>query len=239
MPTARGRLIACILAFTGAILAHSPSLLAIGYGALIVSIVVAAVLRAHIKFLAIIVLPLAAMALTVWPLVIGAPPGKPAGSDPSGAVRYALLMVLRVAFFGALFQATLLPLKPAHLTATLWRWGLRREWLITVLAAVILAPEMRRRAELVVTSGLARGVAPNRSPLQRLRLLLLTILPLTAWSLQSALHRADLWHERKLLDRVERLAADADGGNVIADVVVVGLGSIWVVLVAFIRWGGG
>jgi energy-coupling factor transporter transmembrane protein EcfT len=238
-PTSRGRLLACIIAVVGAVIAASPSMLGAGYALVLFPLVLGTgILRPHVKFLGIIVMPVAVMALVVWPLLMGAPPGKPAGSDPSGALRYASLTVLRLAVLGSIFQVALLPLSPAELTATLWRWGLRREWLITILAAVILGPEIRRRTDRVITAGLSRGVVGNRSAVQRLRLLVLTLFPLMAWSLQSAMHRADMWHERKLLDRIERLGRRPEGGSIVSDVALTLIASSWTALVVVARWRG-
>jgi energy-coupling factor transporter transmembrane protein EcfT len=235
-PTARGRLAGSLMAVAGAVITTSPLLLAAGYVFLLPVLLIGAVFRAHLRFLVIVVLPVAAFALVVWPFVMGAPPGEIAGSNPAGAFRFASATVLRLMFVGGVVQACVLAIHSRDLATTFRRWGLRGEWLIAALGATVLAPEMKRRADRVFTAALARGLLPNRSIWSRLRVLPTTLMPLTAWSLRAAISRADNWHERKLLDRVDALAGRPDPGSLVVSGALVVAAIIWLCASISLRW---
>jgi len=235
-PTARGRLASSFLAIVGAVVANNPLLLASGYVLLVPLLLIGVVFRAHLRFLAIIVLPVAAFSLVVWPLLIGAPPGETAGSNPVGALRFAATTVLRLMLVGGIIQACVLAIHSRDLATTFRRWGLRGEWLIAALAATILGPEMKRRADRVFTAALARGFLPNRSVWSRVRVLPTMLMPLTAWSLRSAISRADNWHERKLLERVDAFAERPDRGSLFVSMTLTLAAAVWLVTSISLRW---
>lgn len=237
-PTARGRLLCSLLATGGACICSSAWLLAAAYiVGMVPTVILARVAHAHCRFVLIVVTPVAAMSLLVWPVMMGAPPGELAGSNPSGAFAFALLTVFRLAFVGGIFQAALLSLDPARLTTTLWKWGVRGEWLVVVLAAVVLGPEMKRRADRVITAASARGMLKSRRVWHRIGLAVASIVPLTAWGLRSAVERADTWHQRKMLDRIELVAATPESGYVLVNVVLIVLSGAWLVSTVATRLG--
>jgi energy-coupling factor transporter transmembrane protein EcfT len=235
-PTARGRLAASVLAIAGAVITSNPFLIAVGYIVLLGVLSLGSVLRIHLRFITLIVLPIAVFSLFVWPILMGAPPGEKAGSDPAGAVRFALLVSLRLAFVGGVIQACVLTIHARDLAVTFRRWGLHREWLVAALGATVLAPEMKRRAERVYTAALARGLMPNRSIWSRLRVLPVMLIPLTAWSLRSAIHRADNWHERRLLERIDKFSGRPDAGSVPVSVVLIFISTAWLLAGVVSRW---
>ncbi|HTV46894.1 MAG TPA: energy-coupling factor transporter transmembrane component T [Phycisphaerae bacterium] len=235
-PTARGRLAASVLAIAGAVITSNLFLLAAGYIVLVGILAIGSALRIHLKFITVIVLPIAVFSLIVWPLLMGAPPGEKAGTDPAGAVRFALLISLRLAFVGGIIQACVLTIHARDLAVTYRRWGLHKEWLVAALGATVLAPEMKRRAERVYTAALARGLMPDRSIWSRMRVLPVMLIPLTAWSLRSAIHRADNWHERRLLERIDKLSERPDTGSVPASVVLIFIATAWLLASVVLRW---
>jgi hypothetical protein len=236
-PTSRGRLWATLTAVTGAMIANAPLLLGVGYLAMILpAVVIGRTFRSHCRFLAIIVLPVAAFALVVWPIFMGAPPGEAAGSNPAGGLCFAAVTVLRLMFIGGAVQACILSISAKDLAMTFRRWGLRGDWLIAALGATVLGPEMAKRADRVYTATLARGLLPSRSLWNRLKIIPAMLLPLTAWSLRSAISRADNWHERKLLQRIDKLAARSDSGSVAVSILIMACSAYWLLVAIAFRW---
>ena len=238
MPTARSRLAAMMLAMAGAIIANTPPMLAGGYTVIAAVLLASGTFRSHARFLLVVVLPMAALSLTVWPFLIGAPPGEVAGTNPIGALRFAGVTVLRLALIGAIFQAGILTVQSRYLAVTFRRWGLRGEWLIAALGAMVLGPEMKRRADRIFTAALARGLLPSRSLWNRIRILPTMLVPLTAWSLRSAISRADVWQERCLLERINNLAKQPDPGSWPIGALYILLASLWVAVAVVSRLGG-
>jgi hypothetical protein len=237
-PTARGRLICAAMAVTGACICSSALLLTLAYILGIVpTLILTRVVRAHYQFLLAIVAPVAAMSVLVWPLMMGAPPGELAGSNPSGALSFAFLTVFRLMFVGGVFQSTLLSLDSSRLTTTLWRWGIRGEWLVVVLAAIVLGPEMKRRADRVMTAAAARGMLRSRQVWHRMRIAVATVVPLTAWGLRSAVDRAETWHQRSLVERIELVAVAPESGNVLFDSILAATCAFWMTIAVLSRWG--
>lgn len=171
--------------------------------------VVADVARRFIRFLAAIMLPLALALTVVWVGVMGAPPGSPMGTDRRAALEYTLLIVLRLAVCSGLFQVTLLSIAPEQLLPTLRALRLQKEIAVMVLSTLIILPELRLRADQVLTARLARGLFGQPTLRNKLRQLPWMLGPLVSWTLRSALQRAETWEHRDLLDRLSSLPSQA------------------------------
>lgn len=163
--------------------------------------VIADVKRQFLRFLVAIMLPLALALITVWVGVVGAPPGTPIGADRSAALEYTLLVVLRLAVCSGVFQITLLSIPPEELLPTLRALRLPEELAIMVLSTLIVLPELRLRADQVLTARLARGLLGTPTLRNKLWQLPRILGPLVSWTLRSALQRAETWEQRGLLDR--------------------------------------
>lgn len=226
-----------LIAVTGAMIANDPLLLGVGYVAMILpTIIKGKTFRSHCRFLIIIIFPVAGFALVVWPFLMGAPPGEDAGSNPMGGLRFAAVIVLRLIFVGGAIQACILSIKTKDLAMTYRRWGLRGEWLIAALGATVLGPEMIKQADRVYTATLARGLLPSRSLWNRLKIIPAMLLPLTAWSLRSAISRADNWHERKLLERIDKFSDRPENGSKAVSIFIVTCSVLWLFTAIAFRW---
>jgi energy-coupling factor transporter transmembrane protein EcfT len=200
----RPRLAATILAAVGSLIANRLPLLAI---ALIVVIVLMA--RAHLigvllKFLLSVILPTAGMLILAWGLIIRAAPGEAMGTDPRGAIEYASMISLRLALLGVVIQLAMLSVPPRLLPVTLRAWGIKGELMVLSLGVFAIGPELILRAEQISTARKSRGLA-SRGPIGQLREITRMLRPLFVWSIRSAVHRADGWHQRALLLKVDHL----------------------------------
>ena len=225
-----------LLACVGTFIGNQPLTLTLGWLLAVVPLcVLTRVLRAHIKFIAVVLAPIACMQILVWGILIGAPPGEPLGVNPKGGIDFALVMSLRLALLGGTLQLSLLTIPPDRIAMTLWRWGIRNDRLIVVLSAYVLGPEMRLRANQVRESRLASGLIPDRSLITAAHHLPGVLIPLFAWALRSAVHRADEWQRRQLLRPLAQLARAPEDASWLASVGVVLLAAVWVGLNTWLR----
>jgi energy-coupling factor transporter transmembrane protein EcfT len=237
-PKSWSRFWVCIIATAGAIVTNDPTVVGAGYLIIIVpALILGGVLKIHCKFLVGIVTPVALLNFFVWPILMGAPPGHVAGSDPQGGFYFASVTVFRLMFIGGVVQAFIISIPAEDFPAALHQLGVRNEWLIIILGSKVLGPEMVRQANRVYTAVLARGLLPNRSIWNRIKIMPTMIVPLVVWSLRSAIHRADNWHERKFLDRINKLTDKNDEGSFSISIMIILLSIFWFILTCLIRWG--
>jgi energy-coupling factor transport system permease protein len=167
--------------------------------------VISDVKRQFLRFLVAILLPMALALTFVWVGVMGAPPGTPMGTDRPAALEYALLIILRLAVCSGLFQITLLSIAPEKLLPTLRALRLPEELAVMVLSTLIILPELKLRADQVLTARLARGLFGNPTLPNKLRQVPHMLGPLVSWTLRSALQRAETWEHRAIMDRLYSL----------------------------------
>jgi energy-coupling factor transporter transmembrane protein EcfT len=192
-------------------------------------------LMRFVKFLIFVQLPMTVMLIAVWGWVAKAPPGMPMGSDPAAGVRFALLISFRLTVLAAAFQLIMLSIPTRLLPITLRGWGLRGEGLVVALGVFAVEPEMKLRAEQILTARRARGLlAGGRwAGLKQLPRLLR---PLFVWSIRSAVHRAEIWEQRAMLLRVQRLPTESVPFSSAAGAVSVALSLLWLAAAIVFRW---
>ena len=209
---------------------------------LIVVIVVLGILLAmekllprFLKFLAFVQLPMTVMLVAVWGWVAKAPPGMPMGSDARGGAIFALLISLRLAVLGGAFQLAMLSIPSRLLPATLRGWGLRGEGLIVALGVFAVEPELKLRAEQILVARRARGLLGGGrwAGLKQFPRLLR---PLFVWSIRSAVHRAEIWEDRAMLLRVERLHSQSAPFSALSAAMAMGLSLLWLAAAIVLRW---
>jgi energy-coupling factor transporter transmembrane protein EcfT len=190
-----------------------------------------------LKFLAVAQVPMTIMLVAVWGWVAKAPPGMPMGSDPRGGAMFALLISLRLAVLGGAFQLVMYSIPSRLLPATLRGWGLRGEGLVVALGVFAIEPELKLRAEQILTARRARGLlAGGRwAGLKQLPRLLR---PLFVWSIRSAVHRAEVWEQRALLLHVELLPTETLPFSRVAGIVSLALSLLWLGVSLAFRWPG-
>lgn len=205
-PIARG--VAVLLGSAGAVIADDPFAMALAWLIALVPIfALSRTLNKHLRFVITFLLPLFLALTFVWGYLVGAPPSAPLGSDRLGGLNYAGVIITRLLLLVGLFQAAFLTLPDNQFVLTLRAWGLRGSTLAVVVSAFVLWPELRLRANQVLTARFARGLVPNRKPITRLKQLPYLIRPMLIWSFRSAIQRAELWQQRQLLERMARTAA--------------------------------
>jgi hypothetical protein len=200
---ARCRLVALLLLLAGALVATRLAPLAAIYAAAVILCVLADRFRQHVAFATVVLAPVGIVGVAVWGFIVSAPPGAPIKSDPLGGAIYAAMIALRLGTVGAAVQ-WFAAVPADQLIGCLRANGLRGGALTIIAGALAIVPEMRLRAEQVQSARLARGlVRPSR--LGWIAALPSLLLPLSAWSLRSAIHRADAWYQRGLLTGIDAL----------------------------------
>lgn len=190
-----------------------------------------------LKFLLFVQLPMTVMLVAVWGWVAKAPPGMPMGSDQAAGVRFALLISLRLAVLGGAFQLIMLSIPSRLLPATLRGWGLRGEGLVVALGVFAVEPELKLRAEQILIARRARGLLGG-SRWAGFKQLPRLLRPLFVWSIRSAVHRADVWEQRAMLLRVQRLPTEAVPFSTAAGAVSLALSVLWLGVAVAFRWPG-
>jgi energy-coupling factor transport system permease protein len=187
-------LLAVILAAIGAIVTKNLILLAIGWGLLILPLAkIFGILRQHLQFVVVVILPLLAFLFAVWCLWIGAPPEQPIGSNPDGGGIYAVTTAVRLAVLGGLAQIMFVPIPRDELPYVLGQVGIKGDLLVIIISSFALIPEFNQRANKIITARYARGLIKDRSFWIRLRQLPYLIRPLLTGALKTALDRMEIW----------------------------------------------
>src|SRR5271165_1025455 len=190
----------------------------------------------YLTFLAVVQLPMTVMLVAVWGWVAKAPPGMPMGSDPRGGALFALLISLRLAVLGGAFQLIMLSIPSRLLPATLRGWGLRGEGLAVALGVFAVEPELKLRAEQILTARRARGLLGG-SRWAGLKQLPRLLRPLFVWSIRSAVHRAEVWQQRAMLLRVEQLPTESAPFSSAASAIAIAMSLVWLIAAIALRWG--
>lgn len=232
-PPPAARLLACALAISGTLLTRNPILQGSAFLCMFSLLVVAGLGRTFLRILALVWLPIAFSLFVVWGLVVGAPPNEPLGVDRLGGALYALSTVLRLILMGGILQLTFGSIRPLALPSTLARCGLRGDTLTIVISSYILLPELRMRADQVLTARRARGLGAT-SIIGRLRELPILLRPLFAWALRSAIQRSEHWNQRRLTALAQR-SVPIHTESSLAGVLFVVLAAGW--LAASLLWG--
>jgi energy-coupling factor transporter transmembrane protein EcfT len=203
--------------------------------AIAILIAVDHLLGKFLTFIAFVQLPTTIMLVAVWGWVAKAPPGMPMGSDARAGAMFALLISLRLAVLGGAFQLVMLSIPSRLLPATLRGWGLNGEGLVVALGVFAVEPELKLRAEQILIARRARGLLGG-SRWAGLRQLPRLLRPLFVWSIRSAVHRADMWEQRAMLLRVERLPTESMPFSPLAGAISVALSLICMVVAIILRW---
>jgi energy-coupling factor transporter transmembrane protein EcfT len=190
-----------------------------------------------LKFLVFAQLPMTIMLIAVWGWVAKAPPGKPMGSDPHGGMLFALLVSFRLAVVGGAFLLFMLSIPYRVLPATLRGWGFRGEGMVVALGVFAVEPELKLRAEQILTARRARGLLKGGrwAGLKQLPRLLR---PLFVWSIRSAVHRAEVWEQRAVLLRVHLLPTEEVLFSSAAGVAAMAFSVLWLSAAIAFRWPG-
>jgi energy-coupling factor transport system ATP-binding protein len=205
--------VVALLAVVGTFAVSGAIWLAVVWVAVIALALSARIGKAYGWFLVSIIFPLSAALLIVWGIVVAAPPGAPLGSDQHAGFQYAATIALRLAILGGIFQLTILTIPPDELPETLRKGGLRGGLLLIVLGAFALLPELKQRADQVLTARQARGLVTDRSLRSRIQQFPYLLRPLFAWALRSSIQRSEFWHQRHLLARIDGLDTERQESN--------------------------
>lgn len=237
-PSPRARLAAFALGIMGALIAHSPVFLLCSWLGIVVPLsIVTKTWRPHLRFCLTIVAPISAMLAIVWIYLLGAPPGSPRGTDVPAAATFAALTAMRLTMLGGCAQLLFLTIPGHQLVDTFRQWGLRGDLLVAALGTFILGPELRIRADQIVTARMARGHLANRTLLTRLRQLVPSLGVLFTLSVRSAVQRASHWQEQDLFEHFSAARPTQPIGNRFASASIVVVALIWTASGLGIRLG--
>lgn len=236
MPNPRARAIAAVLAIMGTLAARNVVVLLLGWSLVLLPIILGTgMTRAYLRFLFVVLLPIAVALLLVWAVVVGAPPDTQIASDPFGGARYAAMISLRLALLGGITQLCFLTIPSEQLANTFRRWGLHREGLLIALGAFALWPELKLRTEQVFTARLARGLISRHNLLSRIYQLPYLLRPLFAWTLRSAIRRPNEWQRQQLLTGFDASSGSQQFGSRLWDVIYVLLAMVWLAINVMLR----
>jgi energy-coupling factor transport system ATP-binding protein len=167
-------------------------------------------LKSYLRFVILILTPIALALVVVWGGIVQAPPGEPLGSSPKDGMLYAATIILRLGILSGLIQALFSGLKGASLLSGLKAWGVSGDLLVIILGTFVMLPEGRLRAEQVLTSRLARGLVKKRGFVGNVKQLPHVLRPMLGWTLRAAIERAELWQHRDLLRRITNHEVDSE-----------------------------
>lgn len=225
-PYVRG--VALILGIAGTLLSENVfQMLIVWVGVIIPMTLFTHIFKPYMQFLVSVLLPVGIALLLVWVLLLGAPPGKPTGSDIYGGAIFAITIILRLAILGGITQIAFLTLSHQQLILTLRSWGLKGEGLIIVLGCFALLPEMKLRANQILTARLARGLATNNSVYNRLMQVPFLLRPLIAWTLKSAINRSEMWRQRNVYHQAMLVPIVRESSSMVAGLLYTSATAVW------------
>ncbi len=192
--------------------------------------------RVHVRFLAVVWLPVTIALFFVWGMVVGAAPGQPLHSSSANGLRFAAITATRILALGSIVHVSLLSLETRELIAMLRAWRVSDDGIVAALGAISLLPEMQLRASQVLAARMARGLVANnwRSRMMALPALLPTLF---AWVLRAALQRGEAWEHRNLVTRLSSSRAAVRRVSA-AGYLAVAAGCLWFALSALDRFLG-
>ncbi len=204
-PRVRG--LVALLVIIGAFISPNPLLLAAGLMSGILPVVAATGLFTRfIKFVLVVILPIALGLFFVWGWLVAAPPGEPYGSAPVAGCIYAANVVLRLALVSGVVFTCLLSLTADRMVAVFQSWGIRGELLTLLVVSLTLLPEFALRTEQIAAARCARGLMPDRNLWTRARQFPYVLRTLFTWAIGNGLARMDLWQQQNLLTLLEQRA---------------------------------
>ena len=136
------------------------------------------------------------------------------------------MIALQLTVFAAVFQLCFLTIPQSQLLVTFWHWGIRKDNLIVAIGAFTVWPELKLRAEQILTARHARGLMRDRRFSTRLRQIPFLLRPLLTWSLRAAIQRSEFWGQRQILSRVAQMRHQG-GSSLPANLLTAGAAIIW------------
>lgn len=223
----RARAISAVLAVVGTLFVREPLPLLLALLLVILPLLaLGGGIRGYSKLAGAIGLPVIVGLFVVWGLFVGAPPGMPLHSDPTGGILFAATVGLRLLVLAAILYLAVAMVAPPLLPQVLRGWGLRGDLLAVVLGTFVLVPELAGRAGQVMTARYARGLIGRAAWTDRLRSFPQLLRPLLAWSLRSAAQRSELWDHRKLVGRLEKWSERGESSRLASATMLV-LAGVW------------
>jgi energy-coupling factor transporter transmembrane protein EcfT len=141
-------------------------------------------------------------------------------------MRFAALTSLRLVALLFIMSSLFGELTAAALARQLRSWRIRKDAITAVLGIVTLWPEIRRRTTEIIEARYARGLIRRRSVLDAAFSLPSILRPLVAWSLRSAISRAESWERRSLSLPFDEHPTDAEPRD--AGLILLGAAMFWV-----------
>jgi len=214
------------LAAASVILTHNPWQLAFIWmlGA-VPLLIITNTWKTHLRFLALVVLPMGSALFLIWAVIMGAKPGDLPHTSPRDGAEFATLIILRLILLGGIFQIGILSLGLDGIGPFCLRARFPQEVSVMLMGATILIPEMKIRAAQIFDARCARGLLRDRSLFSRARQLPVILRALVSWALRSAIDRAEMWNHRRMFTAVQQLPTRVRP----SDVVLVTLPGIWLV----------
>jgi energy-coupling factor transporter transmembrane protein EcfT len=198
-PLARG--VSTLLIIVGAIICVSPWILGVAWFILLVVAAQNSLLKAHLRVVAVFILPLGLTGLLIQTLL---QPIQPDGSwlaRLTAAVPLTASITFRVAVIAAAAQICLLPiLFDGRMITFLRAWRLSDNAVLVTMGGVTLLAEVKLRVKQILEARLARGfgAATRWGATRELPFILL---PLVVCVLDAAGKRSKFWLRRNLIER--------------------------------------
>jgi energy-coupling factor transporter transmembrane protein EcfT len=233
----RPRLFATVIALVAIFIANHWLPLTIALLVVLALLASADLAAVFLKFFLVTILPTSVILVLVGRYITRAPLGEPMGSDPIGGAVYGAIVALRLATLGAVLQLAMLSVPARKLPWTLRGFGVRGEGMVVALGVFAVGPELLLRAEQVIIARRARGLAGG-GVLARASEMARMLRPLFVWSIRSAVHRSEAWHQRAMLLKVENLPQESADFSPTAGVAAVALSVVWLWAAMWSRWSG-
>ncbi|MBK7670558.1 MAG: hypothetical protein IPJ24_04055 [bacterium] len=226
-PHPKVRALATALAIAAALASRNLPLLLVPYALGILPLVLMSrKIGSYLRLISVLGVPVVLALVMVWGVLVAAPPNEPPQTNAAGGALFGLETGVRIMIMASIAFLGFAAVSPRERAPVFRGWGLRGDMLGAVLGAFALVPELGERADQVITARYARGLIGRARWYHRLVSLPRILRPLIAWSLRSAMQRAELWEHRRVIQRLEIQTPERRYGRW-ESVALVGLVSAW------------
>jgi energy-coupling factor transporter transmembrane protein EcfT len=181
---------------------------------------------AHMRFLLVVVLPMAAMLLLLSWIV---------SEKSSENFDQVLLTILKVIAYTTIVQVVLI-IPPEQVYSTFRKWGLKGDTLVTSLGSYIVWVDIVNRSGKILTARFARGFIAERTFIAKLKQMPHLLIPLIVSIIRTATERSESWQQKQLLQRVGVMKAAEVSYSKPVNAVMLIAGMGWLLLNIFLKW---
>ena len=159
-------------------------------------------IKAFISFFLKVFWPILIALIITWGFIIQQNPNSNSPASAIEGVKYSLFISLRLLILIGIFQVAFLSISKDTLINQLRTMGFRQDYLLVMVGAYAIWPDMKKRSTQIIEARMARGLIPKMSLYYRIFQIKHILRPLVISTIHNAIVRAEVWSERDIINTV-------------------------------------